>query len=57
LVAEVTGKTVLAGPSEATAIGNISAQILSLEICKNLSEVRELIKNSFDIKNSTDNWR
>ncbi|WPC41614.1 rhamnulokinase [Clostridium sp. JS66] len=50
LVAEVTGKEVFAGPSEATAIGNISAQILSLGTCKNLSEVRELIKKSFDIK-------
>lgn len=50
LVAEITGKTVFAGPSEATAIGNISAQLLSLGIYKNLGEIRELIKNSFDIK-------
>ncbi len=50
IVAEVTGKTVLAGPSEATAVGNIVAQLLSLNICKDLGEARELIRKSFDIK-------
>ncbi len=50
IVAEVTGKTVIAGPSEATAVGNIAAQLLSLNICKDLGEARELIKKSFDIK-------
>jgi rhamnulokinase len=50
IVAEVTGKTVLAGPSEATAVGNIVAQLLSLNICKDLKEARELIRKSFDIK-------
>lgn len=50
IVAEVTGKTVLAGPSEATAIGNIAAQLLSLNVSENLGDARKLIKKSFDIK-------
>ncbi|WP_446897908.1 rhamnulokinase [Clostridium sp. LBM24168] len=50
IVAKVTGKTVFAGPSEATAIGNISAQLLSSGACKDLGEVRKLIGNSFNIK-------
>ncbi|HBC97552.1 MAG TPA: rhamnulokinase [Clostridium sp.] len=50
LVAKVTGKTVIAGPSEATAIGNISAQLLSTGVCKGISEVRKLIRKSFNIR-------
>lgn len=50
LVANKTGKEVLAGPVEATAIGNIVCQLLSYEKIKNLKEARELISNSFEIK-------
>ena len=50
LVANVTGKEVIAGPIEATAIGNIAAQILSQGIFKDLGEARQAIKKSFDIK-------
>lgn len=50
LVANVTRKEVLAGPIEATAIGNIVAQMLSKNIFKDLGEVRQAIKESFDIK-------
>ncbi len=49
LVAKVTGKEVLAGPIEATAIGNIVAQLLSQNIFKDLGEARQAIKESFDI--------
>ncbi|WP_315073605.1 rhamnulokinase [uncultured Clostridium sp.] len=49
-VAKVTGKEVLAGPVEATAIGNIVAQLISKNIFKDLGEVRQAIKESFDIK-------
>jgi rhamnulokinase len=49
LVAKVTGKEVLAGPVEATAIGNIVAQLLSYNIFKDLGEAREAIKESFNI--------
>lgn len=50
LVANKTRKEVLAGPVEATAIGNIVCQLLSYEKIKNLKEARELISNSFEIK-------
>ncbi len=50
LVAKVTGKEVLAGPVEATAIGNIVAQLISRNVFRDLSEARETIKKSFDIK-------
>jgi len=50
LVAKVTGKEVLAGPVEATAIGNIVAQLISKNVFKDLGEARQAIKESFDIK-------
>lgn len=50
LVANVTGKEVLAGPIEATAIGNIVAQLLSYGEVNDLEEARNTIRNSFDIK-------
>jgi len=49
LVAKVTGKEVLAGPVEATAIGNLVAQLLSKNVFKDLGEARQVIKKSFDI--------
>jgi rhamnulokinase len=50
LVAKITEKEVLAGPVEATAIGNIVAQLISKNEFKDLSEARQAIKESFDIK-------
>lgn len=50
LVAKVTNKEVLAGPVEATAIGNIVAQLISKDVFKNLGEARQAIRESFDIK-------
>ncbi|GKX65776.1 rhamnulokinase [Inconstantimicrobium mannanitabidum] len=50
LVAKVTGKEVFAGPVEATAIGNIVAQLISNDVFKDLGEARQAIKESFDIK-------
>lgn len=49
VVADVTGKEVLAGPIEATAIGNLVAQLISVNEIKDLEEAREIIKKSFDI--------
>ena len=49
LVAKVTGKEVLAGPVEATAIGNIIAQCISQNVFENLGQARQAIKKSFDI--------
>lgn len=46
LTAEFTGKTVYAGPSEATAFGNIAAQLLSAGEFEKLSDIRKAIRNS-----------
>ncbi|URZ15870.1 rhamnulokinase [Clostridium felsineum] len=50
IVSKVTEKEILAGPDEATAIGNLVAQLISLGIFKDLSEARQVIKESFNIK-------
>ncbi len=41
---------VKAGPSEATAIGNILVQALALGKIKSVAELREIVKMSFEIK-------
>ena len=45
--ADATGLPVLAGPVEATAIGNIMMQALALGYVKSLAEIREVVRNSF----------
>ncbi|MDD3220403.1 MAG: rhamnulokinase [Lachnospiraceae bacterium] len=50
LTAKSTGKTVYAGPGEATAIGNITAQMLANKEFTSKSEARDVIHQSFDIK-------
>lgn len=43
-------RAVLSGPVEATALGNIAIQLISSGEVNNQREARELIKNSFEIK-------
>ncbi len=50
LTAKATGKTVYAGPTEATAIGNLTAQIIAAGELANLQEARKCIFDSFEIK-------
>lgn len=50
LTARYTGKQVLAGPIEATAIGNILSQMLGAGEFKTLAEAREAVAKSFPIK-------
>ena len=50
LTAKATGKAVHAGPSEATAIGNILAQMLKSQEFRTKEEAREAVGKSFDIK-------
>ncbi len=45
--ADATGRTVLAGPVEATAIGNIVIQAISLGDLGSLADARALIRRSF----------
>ena len=50
LTANRTGKTVYAGPTEATAIGNIVCQLLSRGVFSSVEEARVCIFESFFIK-------
>ena len=50
LTARACGKPVYAGPVEATAIGNIAAQMLSTGVFADLKEARQTIYDSFDVK-------
>ncbi len=49
LTAKYTGKKVLAGPGEATAIGNILAQMIEAKVFDSLSQARECVAASFEI--------
>ena len=50
LTAKYTGRKVSAGPSEATAIGNIIVQMLRDGVFASLPEARTCVKESFDVK-------
>ena len=50
ILSEHAGKEVHAGPTEATAIGNITAQMLEAGEFGSVEEARTAIHQSFDIK-------
>lgn len=50
LTANATGKTVYAGPGEATAIGNMMAQMIRDGRFQDLFEARRCVRESFDVK-------
>ncbi len=50
LTARACGKKVYAGPTEATAIGNIAAQMIAAGELKDLKDARKCIDRSFEIK-------
>lgn len=50
LVANMTNKEVYAGPVEATAIGNITTQLMALGKIEDIMKARKIIKHSFEIK-------
>jgi rhamnulokinase len=50
LIADVTNKEVYAGPVEATAIGNIAAQLIALGEINDIKQARSIIKESFEVK-------
>lgn len=49
LAADATQRKVIAGPIEATAIGNIMIQALARNFVKSIDEAREIIRRSFDV--------
>ena len=51
LTAKYTGRRVSAGPTEATALGNLMVQMLSDGVFKDLDEARKCIRESFEIEN------
>jgi rhamnulokinase len=59
-VADATARTVVAGPSEATAAGNILVQAMGDGVLSGLKEAREVVKRSFDVTRleprSTEGW-
>lgn len=50
LIAESTKKEVFAGPVEATAIGNLLAQLIALGEIPNIKEARHIVRQSFSVK-------
>lgn len=60
LTANATGLPVIAGPIEATAIGNLMVQACANGVVSSLSEMREIIKSSITLKEyypeSSDQW-
>jgi rhamnulokinase len=49
LSANATGRTVIAGPSEATAIGNVLIQAIALGHLASLDELRRVVRESFAV--------
>jgi rhamnulokinase len=60
LTADATGRRVLAGPAEATALGNVAMQILATGGATSLQEVRAIVDRSFPTEVfeplATDKW-
>ncbi len=46
-VSNATGRILIAGPAEATAVGNALAQMIATDAISDLNEGREIIRNSF----------
>lgn len=58
--ADATKRTVVTGPVEATAIGNVLMQAIGLKHLGSLSDAREVVRASFDVEEyhpeSSDGW-
>ena len=50
LVANTTGRKVVAGPTEATAIGNVLVQAMAAGNLKGLADGRKVVQRSFDLE-------
>ncbi|MGQ9580250.1 MAG: rhamnulokinase, partial [Armatimonadota bacterium] len=50
LTADVTGRTVVAGPVEATATGNVLVQAMGRSFVESLDEVRQIVRDSFELE-------
>ncbi len=52
-VADATGRPVIAGPAEATAIGNVLVQAIGAGLLGSLAEARQLVRRSFPVERFT----
>lgn len=50
LTAEASGRRIIAGVSEATAVGNLAMQMISVGEIPDLTAARKIIADSFDVK-------
>jgi rhamnulokinase len=50
MTADSTGLKIIAGPSEATALGNLLLQAKAKGVITGLDEAREIVRNSFELK-------
>jgi rhamnulokinase len=56
-VADATGRTVVAGPTEATAAGNVLVQAMGAGFLKDLDEARAVVRASFPLETFTPGQR
>lgn len=60
LTADATGRTVVSGPVEATALGNIAMQMVATGAVESLAEARAVIDRSFPVErfepHATERW-
>lgn len=58
--ADATGRTVIAGPVEATTLGNVAMQLLATGAVSSLAEARAVVDRSFPVERfeprETDHW-
>jgi len=50
ITADITGKTVIAGPEEATSLGNIGIQLMKDKPDLNLPDIRQILKRSISTR-------
>jgi len=48
--AKATGLKVVAGPKEATAIGNMLVSLISLGVIEDIEEARDIVRRSENVK-------
>ncbi len=53
LAADACDREVIAGPVEATAIGNVLVQAIGLGVVGSLDEAREIVRQSFEVRSYT----
>jgi len=60
MTASACGRPVVAGPAEATAIGNVLVQAMGLGLIKSLEDARAIVRANFDVKRyepaNADKW-